>query len=88
MAKGSPCGQFYDVTDAEGQYGRVNLLRPLKVMAAGCTEQYLQREEGNMNSGEMPLVRRERNCEMWNEASRQHEQHEDRCHNPHFSICK
>ena len=78
MAKRSPCGQFYDATDAEGKYGRENLLRALKIKAEGRTEQYLQREEGNMNSGEMRLVWRERNCEMWNEASRQHEQREDR----------
>ena len=64
VAKRSPCGQFYVVTDAEGQYGRANLLHPTKVKAAGCTKQYLQREEGNINSGEMRLVQRERHCQM------------------------
>lgn len=88
VAKPSPCGQLYTVTDAEGQYGSSNLLRPSKIRAATLTEKYLKRENGAGTSGEMRLVQKERNSQMWNEAAREHGQFEGRCENPNFSIRK
>lgn len=87
VAKPSPCGYLYCVTDAKGQYGSSNLLRPRKVRAATLTEKYLKRQNGAA-SAEMRLVQNQKTCEMWNEAAREHSNFEGSCDNPAFSICK
>lgn len=79
VAKPSLCGQLYCVTDAEGQYGSANLLRPKKSDPVKRTEQYLKREEGE-TTYEMRLVDKGKNCDMWNEAAKEHAQ-QGRCNN-------
>lgn len=87
VAKPSPCGQLYKVTDAEGRYGSTNLLRPRKKRAPTVTDQYLKRDETS-NAREMRLVEQGKNSQMWNNAAREHSQFEGRCNNPQFSIHK
>lgn len=85
VAKPSPCGQMYTVTDAEGRYGDANLLRPRRVQAATRTAQYLKREGTH---GEMRLVQRDKISNMWNETGREHAEYEYKCSNPQFDIKK
>lgn len=88
VAKPSPCGQLYRVSDAEGQYGTTNLLRPRKVKAPCRTEEYLQRQDESTSSGEMRLMSKGKLSDMWNEARLQHDQYPGRCDNQHLSFCE
>lgn len=86
MAKPSVCGTFYQVVDADGVYGAANLLRPKDDTESTLTDVYLKQE--NKKPGEMRLVHKQKQEDMWNSAVKGHATFGGRCENPTFSICK
>ena len=86
MAKPSPCGQLYTVTDAEGVYGTANLLRPKKEAAEELTQQYLRKGGQTVGTEEMKLFHQGKLSNMWNQAIAEHMTFEGRCEQPHFEV--
>ena len=71
VAKPSPGGQLYTVTDAAGVYGTANLPYPKKEAAAELTQQHLKEDGQTVGTKQMKLFHQGKLSNMWGICWRQ-----------------